>query len=205
MQLDGGCGTCKDDRVRRSCRAHGLGCRRGRCPPRSLLVPPARRLSSNTQFSHPEPHPFSLFCLQVPEGVAPAVLALQRAPQFEVWQLPPNKPLAVFACCDGFDSNLAVPSYEHLGRLLTRPVEYLRNLSLEGSVLGQLLRRRWRNPEGTEGEVLESLWEAVSDTYKNTSLLDYVLDKHWHKVRRRVLREPSAHAASTCLHGWVRI
>lgn len=68
---------------------------------------------------------------EVPAKLGDAVLALQRAPEYLVWRLPPGRPVAVLTSCDGFDSNLAVPSYERLSRVLSHPEKYLGESPLE--------------------------------------------------------------------------
>jgi len=121
----------------------------------------------------------------VPEGVTEAVLALQRPPEYCVWQLPAQRPLAIFVSCDGFDSNKAVPSYEKLASLMSSPGEAICSASwLQGTIIGELLQSGGRlpKPSSTPLAAVQALWSAISEAYNDSSLLDYVLDDRWYRV-----------------------
>jgi len=57
---------------------------------------------------------------------AETLMRFQRAPEYVVWQLPQDLPLAVFVCCDGFYSAKALPTEEAIARCITDPEGYVR-------------------------------------------------------------------------------
>lgn len=59
---------------------------------------------------------------------------LQRSPEFVVWQLPDDRPVCIFAVCDGFESKLAMPTVEKMAQCLSDPDAYLQADNFEGTV-----------------------------------------------------------------------
>jgi len=59
---------------------------------------------------------------------------LQREPEFVVWQLPRDRPVCIFAVCDGFESKLAMPTVERLAQCICDPMTYLTQDNFDGTV-----------------------------------------------------------------------
>lgn len=59
---------------------------------------------------------------------------LQRSPEFVVWQLPRDRPVCIFAVCDGFESKLAMPTVDRMASCLSDPNQYLLDDNFHGTV-----------------------------------------------------------------------
>jgi len=95
---------------------------------------------------------------------------LQRDPEFVVWQLPHDRPVCIFAVCDGFESKLAMPTVDRLAQCLCDPGTYLAADRFEGTVF-----------EACNVVSVDANWKKMSTAEKIRTIRDRTTlpDQEW--------------------------
>lgn len=107
----------------------------------------------------------------------PLIVDFQREPEYVVWQLKTSD-IIIALYCDGFISKLAIPSHEHIAKLIHSPRNYLSTLNLENTVLGEWIKTKkwWKD---THIKPTDTEWFQNTTKYCSDLLHHIAPDKMW--------------------------
>ena len=102
---------------------------------------------------------------------------LQRRPEFLVWQLP-ERDVALFVTCDGFESKLALPSVPHIARCICDPSLYTASPFLDGTVIGGWVQEKnWWSSSFVKPQ--DTVWAQDPVTHTKKLLHHIAPDAAW--------------------------